>query len=46
LVERLFSKVEHFLRVATGHDRLAASDLAFIQLASIEAWLRVHESAP
>ncbi|MGB6502547.1 MAG: IS5/IS1182 family transposase, partial [Xanthobacteraceae bacterium] len=32
--------------VATRYDKLAANDLAFIQLASIRLWLRVNESTP
>jgi transposase len=46
LVERFFNKNKHYRRVATRYDRLAADYLAFIQLASIEVWLRVNESAP
>jgi hypothetical protein len=30
--------------VATRYDKLAANDLAFVQLASIRLWLRVNES--
>jgi transposase len=33
-VERFFNKVEQWRHVATRHDRLAANNLAFIQLAS------------
>jgi transposase len=33
-------------RVATRYDKLAANDLAFVQLASIRLWLRVSESTP
>jgi len=35
LVERFFNKIKQCRRVATRYDRLAANDLAFIQLASI-----------
>jgi transposase len=45
LVERFFNKIKHCRRVATRCDRLAASYLAFVQLASIWRWLRVNESA-
>ena len=31
---------------ATFYDKLAANDLAFVQLASIRLWLRVNESRP
>jgi transposase len=30
------------MRVATHYDRLAANDLAFVQLASIRLWLRLN----
>jgi transposase len=35
----------HCRRAATRYDRLAANYLAFVQLASIRLWLRIHESA-
>jgi transposase len=44
LVERFFSKLKHFRRVATRYDKLAANFLAMIQLASLRLWLRVYES--
>jgi transposase len=44
LVERFFNKITHCRRVATRYDKLAANDLAFVQLASIRLWLRVNES--
>jgi transposase len=46
LVERVFNKIKHCRRVATRHDKLAANDLAFIQLASIRLWLRMNEPRP
>jgi transposase len=46
LAERFTNKIKRYRRVATRHDRLAANYLAFIQLASIKAWLHVNESAP
>jgi transposase len=46
LVERFFNKTKHCWRVANRYDKLAANDLAFVQLASIRLWLRVSESAP
>jgi transposase len=46
LVERFFNKIKQCRRVATRYDKLAANYLAFIQLASIQLWLRVNESAP
>ncbi len=35
LIERFFSKLKHFRRVATRYDKLATSFLAMVQLASI-----------
>jgi transposase len=46
LVERLFNKIKHCRRVATRYDKLAANYLAFVQLASIRLWLRIHEPRP
>ena len=44
LIERFFSKLKHFRRVATRYDKLAANFLAMVQLASLRLWLRVYES--
>lgn len=44
LVERFFNKIKHCRRVATRYDKLAANDLASVQLASIRLWLRANES--
>ncbi len=44
LIERFFSKLKHFRRVATRYDKLAANFLAMIQLASMPLWLRTYES--
>jgi transposase len=41
LVERFFNRIKHCRRVATRYDKLAANNLAFVQLASIRLWLRV-----
>ena len=46
MVERFFNKIKTCRWVATRYDKLAANYLAFIQLASIQLWLRVNESAP
>src|SRR5436309_680870 len=46
LIERFFNKIKQCRRVATRYDKLAASYLAFIKLASIRIWLRANESAP
>jgi transposase len=39
-IERFFNRIKQCRRVATRYDKLAANDLAFIQLASIRLWLR------
>lgn len=44
LIERFFSKLKHFRRVATRYAKLAANFLAMIQLASRRLWLRAYES--
>ena len=44
LIERGFSKLKHFRRVATRYDKLAANFLTMVQLASIRLWLRAYES--
>lgn len=44
LMERFFSKLKHFRRVATRYDKLAANFLAMVQLASMRLWLRAYES--
>jgi transposase len=44
LIERFFSKLKHFRRVATHYDKLAANFLAMVQLASMRLWLRAYES--
>jgi transposase len=43
LIERFFSKLKHFRRIATRHDKLAENFLAVVQLASVRLWLRVYE---
>ena len=43
-VERFFSKLKHFRRVATRYDKLAANFLAMVQLASMRLWLGDYES--
>jgi len=44
LVERFFSKIKHFRRIATRYDKLAENYMAMIKLASIRIWLRFYES--
>ena len=43
LIERFFSKLKHFRRVAARYDKLATNFLAMVQLASIRLWLRAYE---
>ena len=45
LVERFFSKIKQFRRIATRFDRLADNYMAMIKLASTRLWLRFYESA-
>ncbi|CAM5387648.1 hypothetical protein SSCI18S_01810 [Sphingobium scionense] len=45
LIERFFSKLKHFRRVATRYDKLADNFLAMVQLASMRLWLRAYESS-
>ena len=39
-VERLFSRLKQFRRVATRYDKLDAHFLAFVHLAATVLWLR------
>ena len=39
-VERFFSKLKHFRRVATRYDKLLANFMGFVKLAAIAIWLR------
>ena len=44
LIERLFSKLKNWRRVATRYDKTAESYLGFVTLASIKLWLPfVHD---
>jgi transposase len=38
-VERLVGRLKEYRRIATRYDKLAASYLAFVQLAAIRMWL-------
>ena len=44
LIERFFSKIKQFRRIATRFDRLADNYMAMIKLASTRLWLRFYES--
>jgi transposase len=39
LIERFFSKLKHFRRVATRYDKLAANFMGFVKLAATAIWL-------
>lgn len=39
-IERLFSRLKQFCRVATRYDKLAMHFLAFVHLAATVLWLR------
>ena len=43
-VERFFNKLKRFRRIATPYEKLAASYLAMIKIATIRIWLRANES--
>lgn len=43
-VERFFNKLKQFRRIATRYDKLGASYLAFLQLATVRISLRLIES--
>ena len=45
-VERFFNKLKQFRRIATRYDKLGASFLAFLQLATVRISLRSIESTP
>jgi transposase len=45
LIERLFSKLKNWRRVATRYDKSKESDLGFVTIAAIKLWLSfVHEA--
>jgi transposase len=46
LVERFFNKIKQCRRIATRYDKLTASYIAFIRLASIRLWQRAYQSTP
>jgi transposase len=39
VVERLVGQLKEYRRIATRYERLAASYLAFVQLAAIRIWV-------
>lgn len=44
LAERFFNRIKHCRRIATRYEKRAANFLAFVKLAAIRLWLRVHEA--
>ena len=40
LIERFYSKIKHFRRIATRYDKLASTFLAFLHLAGIYLWIK------
>ena len=42
-IERFFSKLKHFRRVATRYDKLADNFLAMVRGGSVCLWLRAYE---
>ncbi len=43
LIERFFSNLKRFRRIATRYDKLATNFLAMVQLASMRLWVRAYE---
>lgn len=39
-VERFFSRIKHFRRIATRYDKLAQTFMGFVKLACIMLWLK------
>lgn len=40
IIERFFSKLKQFRRVATRYDKLLANFMGFVKLAAIAIWLK------
>ena len=45
LIERFFSKLKHFRRIATRYDKLGDTYLAALKLVAVRLWLRTYESS-
>lgn len=45
LVERFFSKIKHFRKVATRYEKTARNYLAIVLMACSRLWMRDYESA-
>lgn len=43
-IERFFSKIKHFRRIATRYEKHASNYLAMLKLAAVKIWLRSYES--
>ncbi|NJM51858.1 MAG: transposase, partial [Sphingomonadales bacterium] len=40
MIERFFSKIKHFRRIATRYDKLARNYLGFLNLVAAIKWLK------
>ncbi|NJM51401.1 MAG: transposase, partial [Sphingomonadales bacterium] len=40
MIERFFSKIKHFRRIATRYDKLARNYLGFLNLVAVIKWLK------
>lgn len=43
-IERFFSRIKHFRRIATRYEKHASNYLAMLKLAAAQVWLRHYES--
>ena len=43
-IERFYSKIKHFCRIATRYEKKGANYLAMVKLASTIVWMRLYES--
>ncbi len=46
LVERVLNKLRRIRRMAIRYDKLSATFFTFVQLASVQIWLRSIDSTP
>ncbi|MEM9766211.1 MAG: transposase, partial [Pseudomonadota bacterium] len=44
LVERSFNKLKHYRAIATRFEKRAENDLALVNLAATQIWLRCNEA--
>ena len=43
-IERFYSKIKHFRRIAARYEKKGANYLAMVKLASTIVWMRFYES--